>query len=456
MTSDQQVTPEPESLRASPVNGRPGTVSPTPRLPGYVPGMPRPMTPRDFDTDEQRSHSTTPRATSPTHLPGLVDRNVVSPTPFSSLSRRASEATAPRASPQPPSSPASTTSSMFLPRSIHGRLTPEGTNIFSAEAENFFPSSLLANRRRPISPLSGPAFKPLTLSQRPGTPSNVVWNVPNHGAQQKTAAHSRNGSLASEEVAVSNDGHNAYAPNVAENPKLSARSLHSPALPDSPVIDLNPNGAGTASTDDHHASSANTRVESGSSVMTNRLRSPTPTQGTAQSPSSPTFPGLHSSPNRNGHSPQNSTQSDNSNTPFAIPRSTLVFSPIANSSRSSLESAGSSYHSWDTSLHKEHTLFSDRQQSPWHDLSTSTDKTSPASSEDACDAEDIIGQYAGLTKNDFVAIQEKLVSAAMAKFISPPVRDRVPSLRRRRPSTSQSNYSLSGMDTKVSVTDPPQ
>jgi hypothetical protein len=51
-----------------------------------------------------------------------------------------------------------------------------------------------------------------------------------------------------------------------------------------------------------------------------------------------------------------------------------------------------------------------------------------------------------LTKLDFFAIQEKLVHVANA---APDVRERVPSLRRRRPSTSQSNYSTDGRGTKV-------
>lgn len=78
--------------------------------------------------------------------------------------------------------------------------------------------------------------------------------------------------------------------------------------------------------------------------------------------------------------------------------------------------------------------------------------TSPAThgdSQDEYDAEDIINRYAGLTKSDFIAIQEKLVNAAVAKAATPDPRDRAPSLRRRRPSTSQSNYSLNGRDNRV-------
>jgi len=54
----------------SPLSYRPGTTSPTPRLPGYIPGMPRPVTPRDIDSDRDdglTGYSTTPRARSPAY-----------------------------------------------------------------------------------------------------------------------------------------------------------------------------------------------------------------------------------------------------------------------------------------------------------------------------------------------------------------------------------------------------
>jgi hypothetical protein len=57
-------------------------------------------------------------------------------------------------------------------------------------------------------------------------------------------------------------------------------------------------------------------------------------------------------------------------------------------------------------------------------------------------------KYGGLKKDDFVAIQDKLVSAAIAKTM-PDIHHRAPSLRRRRPSTSQSNYSLNGRVSKI-------
>ncbi|KAJ8522916.1 hypothetical protein ONZ45_g585 [Pleurotus djamor] len=126
----------------------------------------------------------------------------------------------------------------------------------------------------------------------------------------------------------------------------------------------------------------------------------------------------------------------------------LAFSPIANSSRSSLESAGSSYHSLDLGDSKNRGLLSifsdvDPLQPSWHDFPEDS-SVAAGYSDDDLNTEDIIARYAGLNKSDFMAIQEKLVNAALAKSAPPETRERVPSLRRRRPSTSQSNYSLNG------------
>lgn len=124
----------------------------------------------------------------------------------------------------------------------------------------------------------------------------------------------------------------------------------------------------------------------------------------------------------------------------------LTLLPAINSSRSSLESAGSSYHSWDIEKDQGLNIFSDAdtQQPAWHDLPPDriTSFVSGAD-EDEWDPEEIIGRYAGLKKTDFKAMQEKLVSLCMARDDA---RERAPSIRRRRPSTSQSNYSTNGRD----------
>ncbi|KAF7363312.1 hypothetical protein MSAN_00986400 [Mycena sanguinolenta] len=177
------------------------------------------------------------------------------------------------------------------------------------------------------------------------------------------------------------------------------------------------------------------------------LRSPTPTQVTGRSPTTGS-PSNFEISSKNGS--RRSSKQNTVSTPFTLgPFQPLVFSPIANSSRSSLESAGSSYHSWDGD-NKDRTaaLFSDvdPQRPLWHEISSNSlpSYETPSSSPDDWEAEDIIMKYAGLKKDDFVAIQDKLINATIAKTMAPDVHHRTPSLRRRRPSTSQSNYSLNG------------
>jgi len=83
-------------------------------------------------------------------------------------------------------------------------------------------------------------------------------------------------------------------------------------------------------------------------------------------------------------------------------------------------------------------------------LDKSSSATPGGSEDEDWDAEEIVRRHAGLKKSDFMAIQEKLVRAAIAKDAGQEGRERAPSsLRRRRPSTSQSNYSVNGRDHRV-------
>ena len=96
--------------------------SPGPRLPGYIPGMPRPMTPRDHDSSlgqDEQSPSATPRARSPGLLPGS---NAAQPQPLLAQSDgacRQVHTTVLRAwgSPDSVPNPSSTDSENFLSRS---------------------------------------------------------------------------------------------------------------------------------------------------------------------------------------------------------------------------------------------------------------------------------------------------------------------------------------------------
>ncbi|EPQ58417.1 hypothetical protein GLOTRDRAFT_137137 [Gloeophyllum trabeum ATCC 11539] len=465
VSSDKAVAPlDFESQRGSPsLYSRTGATSP--RLPGYVPGMPRPMTPRDtgLDSDDQgRSHSTTPRATSPLQS-GYVER---APTGMSSnfstgIVRRDSSAST---RPHRVGSPLGGTS-LFTARSINGRFTPEdrvrkGEDSFGQQATN----GDAAQSRRPASPFLGNSYQRNAPSSRPGTPSNIRWNtassssissVPRaNGANGSISGHSRSDSV------MSGTDTNTDIHGNLERSKSTSRSLRSPALPDSPLLD-NGNTSimsrfdGTSPLDVNRPPSSIAGDLGSPILMASRpVRSPTPTQNSARSPT-PGAGADHDVVYRNGG--VRSVGRSQPSSPFSP--NGLVFSPIANSSHSSLESAGSSYHSWDEEGKQDRVygLFKDLdpEQPPWHELdSTNTDSAALGNNaDDDWDPEDIIRRYAGLTKADFAAIQDKLVRAAFFKTTTP--ESRPPSLRRRRPSTSHSLHAAEPRATSPAPQAPP-
>ena len=445
-SSDDAVTTD-DAKRSSPHPGS-RTTSPTPRLPGYIPGMPRPMTPRDTSFDmEDLTPSATPRASSP-RLPGLNTQAapLISQTFTSSMYRSNSSASA--YSTNRPISPATaTTPPLFFNRSMNGRYTPEerqrNGNRQSSPTSDTAESPILG-RRRPISPLSGPAYQPMTSPpSRPTTPSNVTWNVPasQNGTPQKplgrngsVVTHSRNGSTTSV-----NDPNEQL-----DRSKSLTRSLRSPALPDSPWVDAGNSTVGP----EYRPPSAMSGMDLGSPIQSGHsiLRSSTPNG--ARSPTSTAYTDVGGVDD--GRTMSRHSSKHHSSYTFSLGQpNVLLFSPLANSSRSSLESAGSSYHSWDED-HKKDRLFGlfsslDPDNSPWHDISP--DKSAPStagtSPYDATETEDAVRREVGLSKGDFIAIQDKLVGAALTKAATPENR-RAGSIRRRRPSTSQSNYSYNG------------
>lgn len=422
-------------------------MSPTPRLPGYIPGMPRPMTPRDssFDAlsnDQSRSHSTTPRPISPL-LPGLNGRSspLIPASIVAGLMRRESNTAA--------------GSSTYLARSENGNSSfdePRGSTELTLE--DALGSSIL-ERLRPVSPLTSSPFQPMAVSSRPSTPSNITWNTSN--ASSNSINHSRNesGSGRSRSASVST------AESPAQSKPTVGKSLRSPAPSESPVLDrAQATSMSTPARNQHNIEQFTSEnrspafeLSSPPSATYRILHSPTPTQN--RSPVSPSV--INELSTTAASASRRASRQNPPSSPFSLePAHPLVFSPRPNSSRSSIASEGSSYHSDDGSRKKDRDLdlFNDIDSSyaTWHDVS-STDKTSSTvhgdSQDEGWDAEDIISRYAGLTKLDFVAIQEKLVGAAIAKAATPDPRERAPSLRRRRPSTSQSNYSLNGRDNRV-------
>ncbi len=107
-------------------------------------------------------------------------------------------------------------------------------------------------------------------------------------------------------------------------------------------------------------------------------RSDTPTQSTQRSPTSPAFSNFDLSPR--GGSKRTSRQNTPSS-PFNVTAfPSLGYSPRANSSRSSLDSAGSSFHSWDESdkVLKSFSNSADPQPIVWHDFEVNqTNSVSP-------------------------------------------------------------------------------
>ncbi|KAF5365720.1 hypothetical protein D9758_003275 [Tetrapyrgos nigripes] len=454
---DLPMQTEPEDWRTSPV--------PSKTLPGYIPGMPRPMTPReDMEHDTLRSHSTTPRATPSSSTPSadssisFVPSNLSSGRPVHSPSPSFSSPSLARQSPRPtsPRSP----SPMFIQRSPNnGRFSPESTQR-GIEGD---PETSVPGRHRPVSPYSAMSYQPLAAvssSSRPSTPSNVTWTLPSVKTSPKTGKHNPSSSWWSD--SGSGDTHTSI------EPRPGPRSLKSPALPDSPILDRGHSVMNSISSfvalDNNHPSSTVSGLDLNSQsprASSRIVRSPTPTQTASRSPTSPTFSSFEVS-SRQGS--RRSSKQNTSSSPFALsPYNPVLFSPIANSSRSSLESAGSSYHSWQGDEKENLLSFMEMDsQPPWHDISFSSSQAdssasgvSPEIDWKAEDAEEIISRLGGLQKVDFVTIQEKLVEAVTAKSSMPETRERVPSLRRRRPSTSQSNYSLNGRDIQV-VSPPPQ
>ncbi|KIK59838.1 hypothetical protein GYMLUDRAFT_44306 [Collybiopsis luxurians FD-317 M1] len=443
ISSDRQARTTTDEKRTSPI--------PSHILPGYIPGMPRPMTPRDeMDNDGLRSHSITPRAGAVTSFHGSSDNPPTSQS-TSEHAAHGSLSSFTRPSSRPMSPP-------FLQRSPIDPTQRGERSLDLADFESH--SSVVPGRKRPASPLSGPSYQPFTAAavstSRPSTPSNVTWTIPaSKSSPQK--GHNRSGSWFSD-AEGSTDPHGGYSVPSNDHSKSASRSLRSPALPDSPILERTYVGTTYFGTSyaggsyDNRPPSAISGMDLSSPPSSRPIRSPTPTQSPARSPTSPVFSGVDVSPKR--ASRRSSKQNGSSSIPFTTSSyNPVIFSPLANSSRSSLESTGSSYHTWEAE-NKFSFVDADSQQPAWHELSFSSTSTTPGGSPDTeFNPEDVIGSYAGLLKSDFSAIQEKLVSAVASKNSGvPESRERTNSLRRRRPSTSQSNYSLNYRN----ATPPPQ
>lgn len=129
----------------------------------------------------------------------------------------------------------------------------------------------------------------------------------------------------------------------------------------------------------------------------------------------------------------------------------LVLTPFLNSSRSSFGSEGSSYHSVDEENGKKDrvkVLFAKVEGEPpeWHDfVDVSVDNSGVAGGlgvtfRSLTKEEELVKQLSGLNREDFVAVQERLLEVTQSR-VDRGERDKAGSvMKKRRPSTSQSFY----------------
>lgn len=311
------------------------------------------------------------------------------------------------------------------------------------ELESPTNSSLLA-RRRPISPLSNIVVSASNgstsnaTSSRPGTPSNIIWQPSLSGSigTLKGSAHARTDSWTSD---TGSESQFVTGGRVAP----PQRNLRSPPLGDSPTTGqtsfMSLGAARVATPPPDRAQFMGNGMNAGNGVTSdvfssNRSqRSPTPTQNVPRSPSSP---GYGFTMDRNGGSRRSSRQAASS--PWGFTSSSYpppMLNLFGNSSRSSIGSRGSSYHSWEGDKDDrdwyDQILGGDEPQPMWHDLTVG--RTDSPLSDDQ--AEELLKKYFGLTMADFATIQEKLVGFANTKGEA---------VRKRRPSTSQANYGPNG------------
>ena len=128
-----------------------------------------------------------------------------------------------------------------------------------------------------------------------------------------------------------------------------------------------------------------------------------------------------------------------------------MLTPFLNSSRSSFGSEGSSYHSIDEEDGKKDrakALFTkiEGELPEWHDFTDVNidDSGVPGGLEVSFRSlrkeEELVKQLSGLNREDFVAIQERLIEVAQSR-VDRGDRDKAGSVvKKRRPSTSQSFY----------------
>lgn len=462
--------------------------------------MQRPTSPPEVG----RSDSTTPRATAPpTHSAFQpyreTGRGPIAQQPSSILARSA----LPRNDSPAPGLHQyshSKSSSFGLPDfSRFGRESPGPEQKPPQQQQQH--SSIFKHSASPGRPMSPPTNRTPT----PGRDGNNVpaWYAnaayyqqhisrgatPDYARESGTPSHSRHGSVMSDET-------DPYGPVRGRAPSLgghtrtksggSTRSLSSPALPDSPLIDGGHNLgafkeygsiAGAWDLDPRissidigapaavHAANAGRPMTPRSPPFLARspslTRSPSQTRGgvasdsdymsarqyTSTPPPAPSAGlGRPRTPSRTMHSPSSSASSSFNNISSAT-TNPLVLSPF-NASAASVASAGSSYHSEpgdDTDEKLYALLHPGTKKRKWDDFTGEvlngakiTVQVDDRDSTVDRPAEEVLVNLSGLSKDDIVTIQKKLLEAALnlKSTVEAPA-SRPPSLRRRRGSIGQ-------------------
>ncbi|KIJ30301.1 hypothetical protein M422DRAFT_71022 [Sphaerobolus stellatus SS14] len=464
---------------------RAGTTSPTPRLPGYIPGMPRPVTPRDVDSDRDdglTGYSTTPRARSPAipsnhshhnsshsfsprhHTQSSVSSDVQSQPMLPPSILRSSRGTA-------PVPPLRTTSPALGLRSrgnsVSGIQVP--SPLPSPPPDERFKSDFMM--RRPLSPLGG-STAGYSIS-RPTTPSAGLWQSTSPLAQSYPSLprnesprpdvnyHMRNGSF------TSNESHGETSQrlnNLANYPAsppwlpqarngyqdtsldLSVSSIELGLPLHSPFSTAGAKIAARVPTpiSSHRARSPVNDSTAQDPILLNRVlskrggprRMQTPPP---QSPVSSVFTSAVQTPS--------SHSSSNVNVNMYMTTPSPLFSPLLNASSTSLSSS-SSYHSWTEKSKKtgwDELINFDETKTDWKTLldgpNGEVNGSDQSDVEDFENPDQILRNKLGISKKDLIDLQTRLVEDAINKRTHD-LGARSP-IRRRRMSGSRASISTS-------------
>ncbi|KAF9518183.1 hypothetical protein BS47DRAFT_324130 [Hydnum rufescens UP504] len=447
---------------------RVNSASPVPgsdaRVPGYIPGMHRPITPAresDFEEFPSYSNATTPRATSPTSPTsrpvGIFGTGHLR---RSSTSRSTSNTQSSRISPASPTESTTPTAEPW-PAKDRAFSSPVAVPPYLSPSHSLGRSSLpLTSTGLQVEQGNGSA-----RSSRPSTPAG--------SSREASGLHSRDDSSASDDI-PQYFGHSRLKSSVDRGDRLplpdsrlfGQQSQAKPwaGLPnqyDSSSVPGNIAAVAALSALRQHSPTPNSirspqRSPSEHRVLIPSLRSPSPAIKSTTSPpyhhtptpsSSSSFFQFERSPTgkRFGDIPVDQMDTHSrAASPSSAPYSrALVFSPILNSSSSSVVSVGSSYHSWEeTKVGSLKKLYDMRE--PSNDDSLDSDPTLVASD----GSEEVLEKLTGLTVSDITAIHNKLVDSALY----PPPEPKRSSHSRRTSLVSQSRGNLADDSAKEIIT----